>query len=699
MKHYTEYQATPKKIKKYYNRMTGEKKTYDCNIYTFDIETTSYIYLNDTVYEAIRYDELSEEQQEQATFQATMYIWQFGINDIVYYGRTWSELISFLDMLECDISEHKIVFVHNLSYEFQFIWKVLKVKEVFSRKKRKVIKCNLQDYNIEFRCSYQMSATALENLPHMFNLSVEKKTGDLDYTLLRTSSTELTEKELEYCEYDCLVVYEYIKYELNEYKYPYRIPLTSTGHVRRELKELIYKDKGYKEKTQKAINTDPTVYNMLVKAFAGGYTHANYIYAGDIIEDVDSWDFTSSYPYVLVTHKYPATEFKKVNSVQKFELDNNKCYLLTVRLKGVKSKYFNTIISLSKCEKASIHKGVYDNGRIVSADELTITLTDVDFKLIKDWYIIDEIEYLEVYEAYKNYLPKLFINFVLDKYVLKTKYKGVKGEEITYNREKGRFNALYGMSVTNDIRAEVQYSAELGWLEDRDLTDDEIQDKLNGQKEQGFMSFATGVWVTAYARNNLLRNLMKLDEHAIYCDTDSIKLRKGYDRTIIDTYNDFVLKKLKQTSQALDIDVDRFAPKDIKGNRRPLGVFDDDGHYKEFKTLGAKKYIYRDSKDDTIHITVSGVPKKASITFNSLEEFNEGHIFEYKDTGKKMLSYNDVQVPCSITDYQGKTYIVDDLTGVCMLPCTYKLSNSDIYRDTIDDDYTKRATFKNIEKR
>ena len=42
-------------------------------------------------------------------------------------------------------------------------------------------------------------------------LPVEKKVGDLDYTLLRTPATKLTEKELGYCEYDCLVIYYYIK--------------------------------------------------------------------------------------------------------------------------------------------------------------------------------------------------------------------------------------------------------------------------------------------------------------------------------------------------------------------------------------------------------------------------------------------------------------------------------------------------------
>ena len=44
----------------------------------------------------------------------------------------------------------------------------------------------------------------------------------------------------------------------------------------------------YKYKVRKAINTDPHIYNMLVDAFQGGYTHANWIYTDEVIENVVS---------------------------------------------------------------------------------------------------------------------------------------------------------------------------------------------------------------------------------------------------------------------------------------------------------------------------------------------------------------------------------------------------------------------------
>ena len=35
------------------------------------------------------------------------------------------------------------------------------------------------------------------------------------------------------------------------------------------------------------------------------------VYTDDIIKNVTSWDFTSSYPYCLCTFKYPAAKFRR----------------------------------------------------------------------------------------------------------------------------------------------------------------------------------------------------------------------------------------------------------------------------------------------------------------------------------------------------------------------------------------------------
>ena len=690
MKHYSEW--IPHKA-----NIVGKRKKVDNNIYTFDIETTSYFTLNGVQYNAIEYDSLSDKEKEEAVKRSCMYIWMLGINDSVYYGRTWDELKDFITRISSHIPEKKIIFIHNLAFEFQFLYSVFEMENVFARKSHKVIKCELKNYNIELRCSYFMSNAKLEKLPKIYNLPVKKLVGDLDYSKIRHSKTILTDEELGYCENDCLVLYYYILFELKTYERVDKIPITSTGHVRKELKDLTRLDYSYKAKVRKSINTDPHIYNLLIATFIGGYTHANWIYADELLKKVDSYDETSAYPYVMVAYKYPSTEFKKCYIKSREELNKNFAYILRVRFNNVKSKYHNNFISSSKC--INLKGAKYDNGRIMLATSFEMILTDVDFKLYLDSYNC-EYEIIESYYSVYSYLPIKYINFILDKYVIKTTYKGVAGKELEYNLEKQKFNALYGMTVTNNIKDEVIFKNNL-W-EEVELTNEEIIEKLESDKKEAFLSFSYGVWVTAYARNNLLRNVMKLDDYVVYCDTDSIKLVQGYDKNIIEKYNQTVRNRIGFISRQLNIPLERFSPKDSKGKEHMLGLFEYEGTYKEFITQGAKKYAVKELElneetnelEEKIKITVAGVPKGGAKALKDLKDFKDGFIFRYKDTNKNLLFYVDNQDDYLLTDYNGEEYLVTDRSGCCLLPNSYTLGKALDYCHLLSDDSSKRSVYK-----
>lgn len=701
MLYYTEYNGHNVDI-------VGSRKKIDNTIYSFDIETTSYLILDGKQVSGIEYQNLTKEEQERSEFRSCMYIWMFSINDVVYYGRTWEEFKKFLNRLEMYSKEKKIVFIHNLSFEFQFLKGVFNFTDVMARKSHKVMRCFFEDYNIELRCTYMMSNCALKYLPKLFDLPVKKQVGDLDYTLIRTPNTEITTQEMKYCENDCLVIYYYIQRELETYERVDKIPLTSTGHVRRELKERISEDWNYKNKVKKAINTDPHIYNLLQDAFAGGYTHANWIYTDEIIKNVDSWDFTSSYPYILVTHQFPSTEFKRCYIKDVKNMSKRFAYILVVKFKNIKCKYYNNFISQSKCR--NIKGGKYDNGRIIEAEELETTITDIDFYFILQSYNCQyEIE--EIYYSKYNFLPKQFIEFVLEKYVNKTEFKNVEGKEVEYMKEKNKFNSLYGMSVTNMIRDEVIFDNKEGWFE-KPLTNTEIISALQNEKKKGFLSFAYGVWVTAYARSNLLKNVIKLDEYVIYCDTDSMKLKQGYNKNVIEEYNNFVHKKIDYVSKILEIPIEKFSPKDVFGERHILGVFDSDGNYNEFITQGAKKYAItkwikkekikdnmniikiENEKALVLEITVAGVPKQGAKALKDLSEFKDNFVFNFKDTNKNLVIYCENQKEFCLTDYQGKCYNVNDESGCCIVPTTYVLGKALEYANLISENSSKRARYK-----
>lgn len=684
---------------KYWSEYNGHdivvKKNIDNTIYTFDIETSSYLLLGDKQIPAADYLTLTDEERESAEPCACMYVWQFSVNDTAYYGRTWAEFLMFLRRIDKNSKFKKIVFVHNLSYEFQFFASQLRIKKVLSRKSRKVMSCELKDFNITFRCSLFMSNVALEYLPKLFNLNVQKMVGDLDYSKIRTPATPLTKTELGYCEHDCLVVYEYIKMELETYESVKKIPLTSTGKVRKELQKIVLNNPYYRRITSDAINIMPTVYNMLIEAFAGGYTHANFMYTDEVLNNVDSYDETSAYPYVMVAYKYPMKAFRECNIKSVNDMIDEFAYLVRVTFKNIKCKYYNNFISASKCN--NIVNATIDNGRIIRAKEINITLTDVDFKFILDTYNIESYTIEKSFYSVYNYLPKLFIDFILEKYSNKTKYKNVKGKELEYIKEKNKFNSLYGMTVTNMIRDEVVYNDKTGWTE-TPLTDVDIFDKLCSEKNKAFLSFAWGVWVTSYARDNLLRRVIDLDEQVVYCDTDSIKCVQGYDKRVFEKYNQTVVDRIKRVSDELNIPLEKYQPEDSKGVKHLLGVFEcetDKGRqftYDKFITQGAKKYAVE--KDGKIEITVSGVPKCGAAALKKIDDFRDDLLFDYSVTNKHMIMYNDEQKPVELIDYNGIKYKVEDKTGACLLPTTYVLGKSYDYANLLIDNSSQRAKFK-----
>lgn len=162
-------------------------------ILTFDIETTS---IWNIAGQITSYKECySEKQYNNAESKAFCYIWQFGIDYTIYYGRYLSELPEFLRKVKkaCH-GLSPIIWIHNLSYEFQFIREYLEdiaPITVFARSVRKPIKFNWDIF--EFRCSYMLTRKSLATWGD--ELGCEKMVGDLDYNILRTPKTPMAKRK------------------------------------------------------------------------------------------------------------------------------------------------------------------------------------------------------------------------------------------------------------------------------------------------------------------------------------------------------------------------------------------------------------------------------------------------------------------------------------------------------------------------
>ena len=79
-------------------------------------------------------------------------------------------------------------------------------------------------------------------------------------------------------------------------------------------------------------------------------------------------------------------------------------------------------------------------------------------------------------------------------------------------------------------------------------------------------------------------------------------------------YKEARLRKAKEYKTVnYNIDEKLFRPKTIEGEEKIIGVWDFEGVYQVFKTLGAKRYITM--KDNELSFTVSGCSKFSAIPY------------------------------------------------------------------------------------
>lgn len=684
---------------------------------SFDIETSSF-----------------NIQTENGAWEkaATMYIWQFGLDGSVIYGRYWNEFLDFLDKLVeyYNLSQSRvlIVYVHNLGYEFQFIKKFFDWEKVFAIKNRRPVKAKVGP--IEFRCSLFLSNYSLaylgDNMLHKY--PIKKLVGDLDYSLLRHSATPLTDKELQYCVNDVRVVMSYIQEKIENDGGIQNIPLTNTGYVRQYCRESCFYEGAKTEAEKKRIVmnyrammksltiTSKDEYDQLHRAFMGGFTHASAIHSGKIMEDVGSADLTSSYPYVMVTSYFPMSKGQYIGSVTDSFLFKhfleNYCCLFDIELVNVKPLVdYENILSFSRCDATNAK---VNNGRIISADVIRATMTELDYHNVTKFYTWTSMRVTNLRIYKRDYLPRPLILAILNMYKDKTSLKGVFGKEVEYLVSKNMINSAFGMMVTAIIRDEFYINDNSEWSKSKP-TDETINAELQHYNKSfnRFLFYAWGVWVTAHARNNLFSAILEFKEDYIYADTDSIKgINFDSHKAYFENYNNKVLINLLKVCGHYNIPFSMCNPKTIKGQAKLLGVWEREEGYKYFKTVGAKRYIYMHS-NGFVNMTVSGVNKKFAMPYlitkaNNVEdedelriineayqgnkeavsqlissnyaylpifeEFGDGLFIPKGHTGKLTLTYIDKEQGGTITDYLGNTAFFHELSSIHMEPQSYYMS-------------------------
>lgn len=375
--------------------------------------------------------------------QSLCYIWQFCINGHCVIGRDLKDLKKLFDRLSLylDHRSRLICFIHNEGFEFHHLREVLQFEQVFSIASREPIKAVYR--NIEFRCSYVLTNNSLSTF--LDNMRVENRKTTLDYKKLRFPWSKLNKKETVYCLNDVIGLVQAIDILMKSNGDTlYTIPLTSTGYTRRDVKKAMIKRR--KESDFKRAIPDYKTFLQLQQAFRGGNTHANRWFVGKVIESheyglIHSYDRVSSYPDSLINKLYPWELTDTDTSVETL-LEQGKAVLCDVVLSGVRLKNpFNgcPYIPVSKCR--AVLNAQEDNGRIISASKLTMSVTDLDLKIILDSYEFDRDPfYFNVKGGDYKELPAELKSLIIHYFRQKTALKNVEGKELEYQKFKGRFN-------------------------------------------------------------------------------------------------------------------------------------------------------------------------------------------------------------------------------------------------------------------
>lgn len=540
-----------------------------------------------------------ETTNDVQTESAYMYIWQMAINGVAFYGRTWNDFFCALAVVREKFSGDIIIGIHNMGFEMSFLLPRLHIADmltrVFAKSKNAPLEIVTKNGFI-FRDTMAITNMSLAALAKSY-CTTQKLVGDLDYSVKRNSRTQLTAQELAYCENDVLILSEFMRYLHNEYSaHKQRIPLTSTGIVRRMIKQGL-RGWAYKNACKQVKSLYPKTaaeYDYTIKyLFRGGFCHAQTAICNQTLHNVHSHDLKSAYPAEMAHRLYPMTPFKKIKP-------ENALPSIKRGLAVIMICEFTDITATGAHVLESRHKAIstvgaeWENGRLYHADKLTVMITDVDYLIYKMFYKWGEMRILGAKTSAKDFLPDyllkpLFTVFSEKERIGKLTKSDPENNELRqlYQSTKCKLNSFYGMCVARLNLTSWEYDGE--WTE---IVNSSYEDEISNS----VLSPYWGIYITAYTRLTICTAINAIGDCAYYSDTDSIKHSAPFD--YFNTFNQKIERINKSMCEKWELDYNIF---------KKLGILDYENTYKRFKTLGAKRYLVEN--ENSIECTVAGLPK------------------------------------------------------------------------------------------
>ena len=605
----------------------------------------------------------------------TLSLRAFDCNIVTLYGHKPSELIECMDKMHRKMPGNRTIFYcHNYSYDYVFLRKFMFRKwgtpdKQLNTKSHYPLFMNFNN-GIIIKDSLLLSQRSIDKWSKDLQTEHAKAVGCWDYDKIRNQSDDFSDEELHYIENDTLAGVECIQVTMNALnKRIYSMPYTATG-IPREAIRKIGKENHARDLFNRIV-PEFFIQCILEDVYHGGYTHANRHYISRRIDGlIKCLDFNSSYPFCMIAFKeFPMERFSALNRYVKpdFILRNAKNYAFIFKLILINVKLKDDFIPMPTLQVSKAKKTINtieDNGRILAAKYVEIYLNEIDLQVIDEQYEYESALCIDVYKSRKDYLPRWFTDYVFECYEDKCKLKG--GDPVLYSIAKAKLNSLYGMCCQKPVKQMIEEDYITGEYAINKETEPEALYQKYVKRYTSILPYQWGCWVTSLGFRNL-HNLGKCvanDGIWLYSDTDSCYSTKWDDKKVA-AYNEECRRLLKENNYGAVF---------VNGKEFWLGEATLDGEYKEFKTMGAKRYCVRTLEDD-LKITVAGVPKKkgALCLKNDINNFKKGFIFDGETTGKLQHTYyyeEDIWIDengnerADSIDLSPTTYVLDDVDVV-----------------------------------
>ena len=612
-------------------------------------------------------------------------------NIVSLWGRNPLELLFTIRKLTQYCKGDIIIYFHNLAYDYIFLRKFLFM--TFGTPNKQLATKSHYPILIEWdglilKDSLILAQRKLEKWADDLGAEHKKAVGKWEYNKIRTQNENFTSDELLYIVNDTLAGVECLDILATSLKKNIQsIPFTATGIIRDHIRKVGKLNKAH-DLFERLVPSFE-VNEILESVYHGGYTHGNrYFYdrlvtCEEIGQLIRGYDFKSSYPFCMLTTRVPMSRFIHVNDrkiADILRLSNKYAFITLVTMFDVCLKdlsYPMPMLQKSKC--VELINPVLDNGRVISADIVKIYLNEIDLQLFDMQYNTSFDHCSDVYCSNKDYLPRWFRDEIFELFKKKCTIDK-KADPIAYGLAKSMLNSSYGMCCQHTAQVELLENYVTGeYKEDPDADKKAIYAKYV-KRQNSILLYQWGCWITSAAMYNLFR-LGSMCGTWIYSDTDSV-YGYNWDDEAIKEYNKECLDKLTACG---------YGPV----NGQILGVAELDSELVEFKQVGAKRYCYRKpysslkfddngetiKVDDSIQITVAGVPKKTgSRLIHDVNDFTTGFIFPGTKTGK--LTHKYIYVDNIYEDPEG--CITAD--SIDLTPCDYLLKSEDHvdYNDTCE---------------